>query len=194
MDIIIGSAQPERIVIGLYGKASPNTAKNFSTLCRGGTKSKISGIPLSYEGTKFHRVIPNFMLQSGDFTRGDGTGGESIFGRSFKDEAFTYKHMGLGVLSMANRGKDTNSSQFFITTAQTPWLDGRHVVFGQVLHGAPTLRKIEACGSRSGGLSEQVRIVQCGVLPDLSDSISANAPTTPELLDETGRKFDRIMK
>jgi peptidylprolyl isomerase len=128
LDVAIGAAQPERIIIGLYGKDAPKCAKNFSTLCRGDLKSKISNIPLTYKGTKFHRVIPNFMLQSGDFTRGDGTGGESIFGRSFKDEAFTYKHVGLGVLSMANRGKDTNSSQFFICTEKAPWLDGKHVV------------------------------------------------------------------
>ena len=133
------------------------------------------------------------MLQCGDFTRGDGTGGESIYGGMFKDEAFKYKHTGLGVLSMANRGKDTNSSQFFICTAPTSWLDGKHVVFGQVLHGATTLRKVEACGSRSGSVSGEVKIVKCGVLPDVASSKGATAPDKEDL-DETGRAIERIMK
>lgn len=121
------------------------------------------------------------------------TGGESIYGGAFKDEEFTHKHAGLGVLSMANRGKDTNTSQFFICLNPTAWLDGKHIVFGQVLHGGPLLRKIETMGSRSGSVSGEVKIVKCGVLPDLPSSKGANTPESEEL-DETGRRIDRIMK
>jgi len=131
-DVSVNKSQPERIIIGLYGKECPKTVENFRTLALGNTVSTKTGRQLSYAGSKFHRVIPNFMLQGGDFTIGNGTGGESIYGGPFKDEAFTHKHTGLGVLSMANRGKDTNTSQFFICTAPTAWLDGKHVVFGQV--------------------------------------------------------------
>lgn len=192
-DISIDGAESERVVIGLYGKDCPNTVKNFATISAGTETSRITGLPLRYEGTKFHRIIPSFMIQGGDFTRGDGTGGESIFGGTFKDEAFQFKHTGLGVLSMANRGKDTNSSQFFICTKPASWLDGKHVVFGQVLNGAGTLRRIEAKGSRSGTVSGEVKIVKCGVLPPLEETLSANAPAS-EHLDETGRRSDRIMK
>lgn len=131
-DVSIDKREPERIIIALYGKDCPKTVENFRTLAQGDTLSKNTGRPLTYADSKFHRVIPGFMLQGGDFTVGNGTGGESIFGGPFKDEDFKHKHVGLGVLSMANRGKDTNTSQFFITVAPTAWLDGKHVVFGQV--------------------------------------------------------------
>jgi cyclophilin family peptidyl-prolyl cis-trans isomerase len=193
MDLSIGGEEPERIVIGMYGRECPNTVKNFTTIAQGTTTSTVTGRPLSYEGSKFHRVIPSFMIQGGDFTNFDGTGGESIFGRPFKDESFQHKHTGLGVVSMANRGKDTNTSQFFICVNPTVWLDGKHVVFGQVLHGAATLRKIEALGGRTGAVSKEVKIVKCGVLPPLEQSAAANAPES-EHLDETGRRRDRIMK
>ncbi|KAJ1463257.1 cyclophilin-like domain-containing protein [Pelagophyceae sp. CCMP2097] len=147
-----------RITLGLYGAACPRTVKNFSTLCA--SESPIMG----YKGTKFHRIIPKFMLQSGDFTRGDGTGGNSIYGGPFKDESFEHKHTGAGVLSMANRGPDTQTSQFFITCAATPHLDGKHVVFGCVVDGFETVRRIEKLGSRSGKPSKPVRIVSCGGL------------------------------
>ena len=158
-DVAVGDAPPARIVLGLYGGVCPRTVMNFHELCA--SRSPF----LSYTGCSFHRVIPGFMAQSGDFTRGDGTGGNSIYGGTFKDESFaTSKHSGAGVLSMANRGADTNTSQFFLTLKACPHLDGKHVVFGCVLEGFETLRAIEAVGSRSGRPSVAVRIAQCGCL------------------------------
>lgn len=183
--------EPERIVIGLYGDVCPKTVLNFKTLCEGFVAS--DGASLSYKGSPVHRVIPAFMMQSGDFTNGDGTGGRSIFTTNvFPDESFQLKHRGLGVLSMANSGKNTNRSQFFICFKSTPWLDGRHVVFGQVLHGVTTLRKVESLGSRSGKVEGDIRIVDCGVLPDLQDTLVMN--NDKEEIDETGHNVKRIMK
>jgi peptidylprolyl isomerase len=186
----------ERIIIGLYGKECPKTTENFLNLCKGFEKQLGNNNKrmLSYEGCRIHRIIPNFMLQSGDFTNSDGTGGESIFStRSFPDESFKLKHTGLGVVSMANRGRDTNTSQFFICFKDTPWLDGRHVVFGQVLNGAVTLRRLEFYGSSSGQVNQDLRIVKCGVLPKLEESITMQVDPN-EVLDETGRNANRIMK
>lgn len=153
-----------RIVMGLFGDDVPQTTENFRQLCTGEAGKTDSDIPLHYKGCVFHRVIPDFMLQGGDFTRGNGTGGESIYGEKFDDEDFTYKHDAPGLLSMANAGPNTNGSQFFITTVPTPHLNGRHVVFGRVIEGDEVVKKIESLGSGSGMTRAKVVIADCGEL------------------------------
>ena len=159
MDVAIGDAAARRVTFGLYGAVAPRTAENFAELC--GSTSAVLG----YRNSKFHRVVPKFMVQGGDFTRGDGTGGTSIYGGTFPDETFDLAHVGAGVLSMANRGRDTNSSQFFVTLRKTPHLDGKHVVFGCVVDGFDVVKAIEAAGSRSGQTTVPVRVLDCGRLP-----------------------------
>lgn len=163
-DISIGNEKKGRIVFGLYGKVVPKTTENFRALCTGENGIGQSGKNLHYKGSKFHRIIPGFMLQGGDFTAGNGTGGESIYGAKFKDEDFSIKHDQPGLLSMANAGPNTNGSQFFITTVVTSWLDGRHVVFGRVLEGLDLVKEIEAVGSSSGTPTKTVTIEDSGEL------------------------------
>jgi peptidylprolyl isomerase len=162
-DMTIGDKPAGKIEMELFADVCPKTADNFLKLCVG-TKNK-DGKTLAFKGSSFHRVIPNFMCQGGDFTRGDGTGGESIYGGRFDDETFegkAGKHFGPGTLSMANAGPNTNGSQFFICTAATPHLDRKHVVFGQVVKGYDVVKAMEAVGSRSGSTSKKVTISDCG--------------------------------
>jgi peptidylprolyl isomerase len=163
-DVSIGGQPAGRITMGLYGTAVPRTVENFRALCTGEKGVGNRGKPLHYKGSIFHRIIPQFMLQGGDFTDGNGRGGESIYGEKFADESFAIKHSGAGDLSMANAGPNTNGSQFFITTIKTAWLDGRHVVFGKVLEGMDVVYKVEAVGSQSGKPSKEVVITDSGEL------------------------------
>merc|ERR1712210_104932 len=153
-----------RITMELRADVCPKTAENFRALCTGEKGTGKSGKPLHFKGSTFHRVINDFMCQGGDFTRGDGTGGESIYGAKFADENFNLKHTGPGILSMANAGPNTNGSQFFLCTVKTDWLDGKHVVFGSVTKGMNVVRKLEAVGSQSGKTSKKVVIADCGQL------------------------------
>lgn len=185
-DIEVGDRKEGRIVFELYNDVVPKTAENFRALCTGEKGTGKSGKPLSYKGSIFHRVIKSFMIQGGDFTNFDGTGGESIYGEKFDDENFELKHEKPFLLSMANSGPGTNGSQFFVTTVETPHLDGKHVVFGEVVNGKNIIRKIENMVTQSDKPHpHDVKVVDCGQL-----SGGAYNSATQKAPDSTGDPYE----
>uniref|UniRef100_A0AC35UEU8 Peptidyl-prolyl cis-trans isomerase n=1 Tax=Rhabditophanes sp. KR3021 TaxID=114890 RepID=A0AC35UEU8_9BILA len=166
-DIVSNKKPLGRVVMELFNDVTPKTSENFRALCTGEKGVGKAGVPLHYKGASFHRVIPQFMLQGGDFTRHNGTGGESIYGDKFPDENFKEKHTVKGLLSMANAGPNTNGSQFFITTVPTPWLDGKHVVFGKVIEGYKIVEQIENTKTARGDAPvNPIIIADCGELKE----------------------------
>mmetsp|Transcript_7396 Transcript_7396/g.14683 ORF Transcript_7396/g.14683 Transcript_7396/m.14683 type:complete len:166 (-) Transcript_7396:503-1000(-) len=157
MDVEIAGEYAGRVEIELRSDVCPKTAENFRCLCTG---EKGFG----FKNSGFHRIIPGFMAQGGDFTRHNGTGGRSIYGETFRDENFKLKHNGPGVLSMANAGPNTNGSQFFLCFAEAPWLDGKHTVFGKVVKGLNLLKSLESVGTQNGKPKGKVTIIESGQL------------------------------
>jgi peptidyl-prolyl isomerase D len=189
-DITHGGEPLGRIVFELYSDVVPKTAENFRALCTGEKGTLLSGKPLLYKGSTFHRVIKDFMCQGGDFTHGTGVGGESIYGEKFEDENFDLKHEKPFLLSMANAGPNTNGSQFFITTKPTPHLDGKHVVFGRVIEGKSVVRAIERCEKGSDDRPvQEVVVADCGELP--ADYQPSAASGTVD--DGTGDCYELVM-
>lgn len=161
LDVTIGGKPAGTVTLELFADIAPKTAENFRALCTGEKGTSESGTKLSYAGSPFHRIIPEFMIQGGDITLGNGRGGESIYGRTFPDENFKARFADAGSLAMANAGPDTNGSQFFITVAPTPWLSGKHVVFGKVIGGMDVVKTMEAQGTRSGQPQSEVVLKSC---------------------------------
>ncbi|KXX77879.1 41 kDa peptidyl-prolyl cis-trans isomerase [Madurella mycetomatis] len=182
-DITIGGTPAGRITFELYNDVVPKTAENFRALCTGEKGIGKAGKPLHYKGSLFHRVIKQFMIQGGDFTAGNGTGGESIYGAKFEDENFQLKHDRPFLLSMANAGPGTNGSQFFVTTVPTPHLDGKHVVFGEVLSGKSIVRQIENLTTQNDKPTRDAVIADCGELSE-SEAITAETKTPDAYGDE----------
>ncbi|KIJ64695.1 hypothetical protein HYDPIDRAFT_175272 [Hydnomerulius pinastri MD-312] len=194
-DITIGGQDVGRVVFTLYADLVPKTAENFRALCTGEKGVGQSGKLLSYAGSRFHRIIKGFMCQGGDFTAGNGTGGESIYGEKFADEAFPVNHEKPFLLSMANAGKDTNGSQFFITVAPTRHLDGKHVVFGEVIKGKSVVRKMENHPTTSGDVpTKPIEIAACGVLspddPSLIESQNSDGDNFEDYPEDDDRAED----
>lgn len=201
LDVDIGGQRAGRIVLELFADVAPKTAENFRALCTGekGT-GKSTGKPLHFKGCPFHRIIKKFMIQGGDFSNHNGTGGESIYGEKFEDETFHYKHDRAGLLSMANAGPNTNGSQFFITTVPTPHLDGKHVVFGQVLKGTGVVKMLESLDTNEDAPVKPCVIADCGEHKDedswgseLSDASGDTHPDFPEDSNIDFKDVDNVL-
>ncbi|GAB7358871.1 hypothetical protein MBLNU230_g4094t1 [Neophaeotheca triangularis] len=188
-DVTANKAPLGKVVFELYNDVVPKTAENFRALCTGEKGNGQSGKPLHYKGSSFHRIIKSFMIQGGDFTAGNGTGGESIYGEKFEDENFELKHEKPFLLSMANAGPGTNGSQFFITTVPTPHLDGKHVVFGEVLVGKSIVRKLENQQTGENDVPQRkCEIADCGEVPAGVD-VNEFAKKQPDKMGDEYEEF-----
>jgi len=200
-DVDIGGERAGRIVFELFNDVVPKTAENFRALCTGEKGlGKTTGKPLHFKGCPFHRIIKQFMIQGGDFSNQNGTGGESIYGEKFEDENFHYKHDKVGLLSMANAGPGTNGSQFFITTVPTPHLDGKHVVFGQVLKGMGVAKMLESIETTEDAPNKPCVIAECGVFKEgddwgvaPSDGSGDTHPDFPEDSEVDIKDVDKVL-